>query len=345
MKTRYGIPMNTYGHVLPGAATLSRLTVLSRKAKQRLKWMDWYASHDGNARLTCRHFGISPDTFYHWKRQYNPRVLSSLEDDVSTRTPHKTRIPETDPALVKRIKVLREKYPRWGKKKLWKLVNGEGWDTSISTVGRTLTRLRNRGQLDEPAVVTARLNGQKRRRKRAYAVPKPWDYVALMPGDLVEVDTVHVYPLPGTRRYQFTACDVVAKHTARIAASTITARAACRILDCLVDRFPYPVKAIQIDGGSEFKAEFEAECEQRGILLFVLPIRSPKLNGVVERMQRTSREEIYDIQFIPPLVADLNLLLKEQDYIYNHIRPHDSLDLATPDEYYEATKHKHLMCT
>lgn len=334
MSKRYGISMKTYGVILPRTKSLDRLTVLSKPAKQRLKWMDFYHSHGRNARLTCRHFGISPDVFYRWKRRYKPRNLSSLEDDTSTRTPAKLRQPETDPAITQRVKELREQYSRWGKKKLWKLLAREGLETSISTVGRTLSRLRVQGRLNEPAIVKARLAGATRRKKRPYAIRKPWGYRPRLPGDLVGVDTVHLYPADGQKRYQFTASDHVAKHTARISASTITSTAATRVLDAIEDRFPYPVKAIQIYGGSEFKAAFEAECQKRGIILYVLPVKSPKLNGIVERMQRTSREEIYDLEPVPLTVAEHNELLVRQDYIYNYIRPHDALDLLTPNEYY-----------
>lgn len=336
MKKRYGIAMNTYGYIFPRAARVRPTVVLSKTAKARLRWMDFYGSHGRNGRLTCRHFGISADTFYLWKNRYDPHDLSSLEDDKSSRTPHNLRQPETDPVLEQRIKQLRERYPRWGKKKLWKLLQREGLATSISTVGRTLTRLRAQGRLNEPAIVTAKLAGKRRKQtgKRPYALRKPWGYPVKEPGDLVQVDTVHVYPLPGSRRYQFTANDCVAKHTARIAASRITSKAACRVLDAIEDRFPYKIRAIQIDGGSEFKASFELECQKRSILLFVLPVRSPKLNGVVERMQRTSREEIYDLRPMPLTLEEHNSLLVNQDYIYNHVRPHDALDLATPNEYY-----------
>jgi transposase InsO family protein len=61
-----------------------------------------------------------------------------------------------------------------------------------------------------------------------------------------------------------------------------------------------------------------------------------KLNGIVERMQRTSREEIYDLNPMPLSLEEHNQLLRHEDFIYNHIRPHDSLDLLTPQEYYES---------
>jgi transposase InsO family protein len=335
MKNSYGGSMNIYGNILIGSGRLCKIHNLSKEAKIRLRWMDWYESHGRNARLTCRHFGLSPDVFYRWKNRYNPRNLLSLEDDIITRTPHNVRQPETDPLVEKRVKELREKYPRWGKKKIWKLLDREGVSTSTSTVGRTLTRLRERGILMEPPIVVARIEKGKRRRKpRFYAIPKDWNYKAVHQGDLIQVDTVHVHPLPGVRRYQFTACDYITKRTARCAAKTITSRSAKKIIDILEERFPFKIKAIQIDGGSEFKKEFELECQKRNIILFVLPPKSPKLNSMVERMQRTSREEIYDILDVPEDIEEHNKLLKEQDYVYNCIRPHDSLDLLTPDEYY-----------
>jgi hypothetical protein len=59
---------------------------------------------------------------------------------------------------------------------------------------------------------------------------------------------------------------------------------------------PFAIRAIQVDGGSEFHAAFEAECQRRALRLFVLPPRSPKLNGAVERAQRTHREEFYELR-------------------------------------------------
>ena len=335
MKNSYGVPMNTYGHILPKASQIARIQGLSKEAKKRLKWLDWYAGHGNNARLTCRHFGLSPDVFYRWKNRFNPFDLSSLEDDKVTRTPHKVRLPETDIAVIRRVREIREEYPRWGKKKIWKIIDREGIETTISTVGRTLTRLRQKGQLKEPAVVTARLRKIKRCRKpRFHALPRDWSYIPINAGDLIQIDTVHIYPRPGLLRYQFTACDYISKMTARCAASHITSRCAAKIIEILEERLPFKIRAIQIDGGSEFKAEFETECQKKGIVLFVLPPRSPKLNGMVERMQRTSREEIYDIKNTPDTVVEHNQLLEDQDRIYNTIRPHDSLELLTPYEYY-----------
>ena len=53
---------------------------LSRTAQLRLVWMSHYLRHGRKAAFTCRHFGISRQTFYRWWRRYDPHNLTSLED-------------------------------------------------------------------------------------------------------------------------------------------------------------------------------------------------------------------------------------------------------------------------
>jgi transposase InsO family protein len=49
----------------------------------------------------------------------------------------------------------------------------------------------------------------------------------------------------------------------------------------------FPIRALQVDSGSEYAAEFEAACQQHGLDPVVLLPRSPKPNGTVERANRT----------------------------------------------------------
>jgi putative transposase len=338
---RYGVSMNTYGSIVPKLNSIRETTTLTKAAKQRLKWIEFYNSHNKNARLTCRHFGISPDVFYRWKRRYQPGHLASLEDNTTNRRPKHLRQPTTSPLTVLRIKQLREQYPRWGKKKLHALLLDEDYCVSQPTVGRTLTRLRASGRLHEPPIVTAKLAGRKRRSisRRLYAKRRDWTYIPKVAGDLAQVDTLHITQLEGGKRYQFTASDYVSKFTARTVASHVTSTSASSILDAMEKRWPVKLKAIQVDGGSEFMKVFERACEQRGIKPYVLPPHSLKLNGVVERMNRTSREEIYDLGLHDLMtISEHNQLLEEQDHIYNYIRPHESLGLKAPSRYYESIK-------
>ncbi len=150
------------------------------------------------------------------------------------------------------------------------------------------------------------------------------------PGDLVQVDTLNVRPLPGVSLKQFTARDLISKWDVVEARTRASSHTAKEFISILLRGMPFKVKAIQVDGGSEFYSEFERECESRGIKLFVLPPRSPKLNGCVERAQRTHREEFYDITDVSWTVPELNKELRQWEYVYNCIRPHQALGYKTP---------------
>lgn len=315
-----------------GALRLGRYSKeLSREARRRLKWMDYYEENGGNARLTCRHFDISPQTFYRWFRRYNPHDLSRLEE--RSRRPRRTRRPTWSNELALAVQRMRERYPRWGKDKLAPLLRERGWHCSTSMVGRILTRLRERGVL--PEVLPKDPWQRPRPFKRPYGIRKPKGYQARKPGDLVQVDTADIRPLPGVAFKHFTACDVITRWHVVEARSRATAQAAARFLDTLLERMPFPVKAIQVDGGSEFMAQFEVACQERGIQVFVLPPRSPKLNGHVERAQRTHREEFYQVVDLPDSLQELNEMLKAWEEVHNCYRPHQALGYLTPKAFYQ----------
>ena len=294
--------------------------------------MDHYHKH-GNARLTCRYFGISPQTFYRWKRRFDPFDLTTLEDQ--SRKPYKVRQPETPKEIEKRIRELREQYPRWGKDKLAVLLRREAIEISATTVGRVINRLKARGLLVEPVNMTMAKRARKRGWKPRYATRKPKGYKIQGPGDLVEVDTLQVKLIPNEIRYQFSARDVVVKFDGLRAYRSQTSVKASHFLQYLQKKFPFKIKAIQIDGGSEFKKHFEEECKKREILLFELPPSSPKLNGHVERANRTHREEFYEVEEVELSLEEHNRQLEQWEYVYNYIRPHQSLDYLTPNEYYK----------
>lgn len=331
MKGRYnGCTMNVY-YTMPGYKRLASMPKLSKQARQRLKWFDYYNSHDHNARLTCRHFDICPQTFYRWKERYKPLHLDSLED--RSHRPRHVRQPTYSAELVNAVLRLRGEYPRWGKDKLVILLRREGLDCSASTVGRILHRLKERGVLQEP--VSNHISARKRQWQRPYAVRKPKEYVAKEPGDIVEVDTLDVRPLPGVILKHFTARDIISRWDVLEAHTRATSRTASGFIDTLLERMPFPIKAIQVDGGSEFQDAFETECQRRGIKLFVLPPRSPKLNGHVERAQRTHAEEFYEVTDTSFDLPELNRALLKWEVVYDTVRPSQALGYLTPLEYLE----------
>ena len=292
--------MQTYGSIIPGGPTLARLLPegaqegrgeprLSREAKARLRAVEWHKDHGEKVSLTARRFGRSRSTLYQWLECYRLQGPRGLED--RSHRPHQVRKPTWSLEFEAAVLRLRQDNPVWGKDKLQPILRREGVTISVSMVGRILSRLRRQGKLGpaslkDPCIIS-------RPQVRPYAVRKPKDYVVKAPGDLVQVDSADVRWTGITHAYKhFSARDIVSRWDVLGVYGRATAGTARDFLDTVIERMPGPVKAIQVDGGSEFRAEFEAACEQKGLRLFVLPPRFPKLNGCVERARRTHKEEL-----------------------------------------------------
>lgn len=122
---------------MPERSDGERAKILSRSAKQRLKWIEHFKKYR-NARLTCRHFGISPSTFYLWKKRFDPNNLITLEDNFKTRKPHRVRTSKHKTVQLETIKKLKNIDPRLGKIRIAKILKETGYKISSSTVGRIL---------------------------------------------------------------------------------------------------------------------------------------------------------------------------------------------------------------
>jgi putative transposase len=308
---------------------LSRLPAapaLSRDAKHRLKFLDYARTHTVAA--TCRHFGIARSTYYRWHQRYDPQRLSVLENRSSA--PRRMRRPTWTPEQAEAVRQARAGSPRWGKDKLAVVLRRQGITLSVSMIGRILRDLKRRGVLREP--ISARVRPHARH-GRPYAIRKPKEHPVAQPGDLVQLDTMHLTPLPGVERRHFSAVDLLSRWSVTGVRATATAGTARDFLVELAERLPFPVRAIQVDGGSEFMAEFEAACQERGITLFVLPPRSPKLNGHVERVNRTHRQEFWELYDGDLELRPLQQALRAWEEPYNHVRPHQALGYRTPAEH------------
>lgn len=302
---------------------------LSPRARARLAMCDWHFAHGRNVARTARHFGYSRPTVYRWLARLERHRLAALEDRSSL--PHHRRRPTWTLEELTAVRALRERYPRWGKDKLVVLLQREGIILSTSMVGRILTRLRRSGELQEPHL--RRRISHRRSWRRPYAVRLPKGLPVRRPGDLVEIDTLDVRPMPGTIWKQFTARDRISRWDTLELRPSATAASAVAILDALAVRMPFPVRAISVDNGAEFMADFEAACEQRGIALLTLPPRSPKLHGSVERGNRTHTEEFYEVTEAEPDLASFQAALLTWEGTYNTVRPHQALGYRTPAEF------------
>ena len=184
--------MQIKGIGMPRSRALERgAAELSREARKRLAWFDYYHAHGRKVALTCRYFGISRQAFYRWQPRYDPRDLRTLED--RSHRPHHRRHPTWTREQAERVRRLREQYPRWGKDKLAVLLRREGWAVPVSRVGRIWTSLRQRGVLTAPRMF--RVKRRRGTQNRPWALRKPRDYAVQKPGDLVQLDTMDRRPV------------------------------------------------------------------------------------------------------------------------------------------------------
>ena len=148
----------------------------------------------------------------------------------------------------------------YGKEKIAAILRRDKNQTiSDSTVGRILGYLRAKG-----LITRSRSAPQKRKRNFSKGHAKGWnykDYKDIEMGERVQIDHMTATKNGVTFKY-FQAWERRSKHIHAQVYSNATARSAKRFLQELVEIAPYKIISIQVDGGSEFMADFETACEQ-----------------------------------------------------------------------------------
>jgi transposase InsO family protein len=273
-------------------------------------------------------FGIGKTTLYRWKATYriNHARLSSLIPN-STR-PHHVRCMQTDPRIIPFLQSFRETYGNKSKYVMKPFLDAYTQSLGISSLSpTTIGKLIRRNHWFTPR----RKRWSKKRLgsfQRTKYTPKE-----KTPGYL-EVDCIVLSC--ADRRYIFvsvidvvTKCALVRMVPSQRALHTLSVLQEYRCLG-------YPVRIVQTDNGSEFLGVFHEWVIAQGTPhQFIYP-HSPRINGVVERFNRTVQEEC--IERSDELFYDsekFNQTLNQYMIWYNTKRPHHSLHFMTPDAYYK----------
>lgn len=323
----FGLP----GHIIRSGKVASRIAAQSpdnEAAIRRAAVARWrQAMADGlTSEQAAQAAGLPRANLYRWEQRSELR---------STR-PQRVRAKSWTAALIEAVEALRLDHPMWGRAKIGPLLRREGFAVSDATVGRIIAYLVVRGVVEPVPTLRRRKGAGARQWRRKHALRLPKGKKPTRPGELVQVDTLSVNVRPDKAIKHFTAYDPVGRFTAAKAFSTATAGCAKNFLDKLLTAFPFAVNGVQVDGGSEFMAEFEQACKDKGLALFVLPPKRPQLNGAVERAQGSWRYEFYACHNLPHRLDRLNEHIDAFAHLYNHHRPHGALGGQTPAEYLNA---------
>ena len=292
---------------------------LARSANRRLAIIQHAQEVSGSVAQTCRYYGITRQTYYHWLRRYLQLGKSGLRDR-SRRAHHCPHA--TSEEVVGKIVHLRQNY-HFGPQKIGMYLQRYHQITiSTSGVWRILKRL----DLN-------RLPSSQRYQRHA----KRWKrYEKLQPGHQVQVDVKFVAPLGKTRRkhYQFTAIDDCTRLRVLRIYDRLNQKTAIEFIDLVLQKLPFRVERIQTDNGSEFQSAFHWHVLDRGIEHVYIKPATPRLNGKVERSHRIDAEEFY--RLLEGVVLDETGLFKtklqEWEDFYNFDRPHGGLGGQTPYE-------------
>jgi len=315
----------TYSSILPGAASLARLPVLSKEAKQRLAWMDHYRK-SGNAALTCRYFGISRQCFHKWRQRYDPHRLSSLEE--RSRRPRRTRRWEVSRHEEFRILALRKQHIRYGKMKL-KVLYEKQYGAPLSSW--KIQRVIEKHDLYYHPAQTEKLRRKRKAnqaRKRITELKKE-----ARTGFLIALDTVVRYWM-GTKRYIVTGIDTHSKIAFARMYATKHSKHAADFLKRLHYLFDGKIENITRDNGSEFRGTFDDALVALKVRGYFSRVKTPTDNPVDERFNRTLQDEFIALGNLTADCAVFNRKLTDWLIEYNFRRPHQALGYEVPVEYH-----------
>jgi transposase InsO family protein len=299
---------------------------VSDAAKFRLHVLDHYYKYGWRSAVHA--FGVKRSPVYNWRNAFEEsgRKISSLIPK-STK-PINTRQMRLDPVLIEFIKSMREEYGSLGKLKLKPFLDEYARNLNTATYGTTKI-----GVIIKRKHYFFENKSRKKVKRRKPLTPRiKYAPKETVPG-YIEMDTVSIWAV-GKKYYFITAIDIVTKYAwVKIVSTPLSIKAKEAFIE-FRNSYKYPVRVVQTDNGSEFLKNFDKYLETLSIKHEFIYQKHPKINGVVERFNRTVQEEF--IERNDEYMYDkekFNQKLTNYLIWYNTKRPHYSLGQISPTEY------------
>ena len=264
-----------------------------------------------STRQVCRYLGVGSGTVSKWVR----RDLSSGHDLILTKSSRPKYHPRAlAPDVVEAIVQLRLERRRCAEV-IHAQLKRQGVNVSLSSVKRTLDR--------------RHLTKHRSPWQRYH--PPTTRPLAEKPGDLVEIDTIHVVPRREPRFYIYTLIDVYSRWAWAKVTTRINTHRSLRFVHEAQSQAPFSFSTIQSDHGSEFSTWFTEHVGRTGLTHRHSRIRQPNDNGHLERFNRTIQEECRFPRLHQTTAAHQRAIDLYLPY-YNSERLHLGLKLKTPLE-------------
>ena len=258
-----------------------------------------------STRMVARHFGYNQSTIVRWfakSKLYGYHPIPTL----SSKPKHHPK--QLSNELVWKIFHQRLKTKRCAEVIHQELKN-EGVQTSLSSVKRTLERL---GLLKKRSIYKRYHPHQDR--------PYP-----LQPGDLVQLDTIHLMVSEKKRIYIFVLIDVYSRWVYARSFEKMKGKTSIKFVREAQRNASFQFHMLQSDHGPEFGDWFVEQVKRNHRYT---RIGKPNDNAHIERFDRTLQEECTDK--VSRKVRTLNRALKIYLKYYNTERLHMGISLKTP---------------
>ena len=294
---------------------------------QKREFAEFALSEGANVRELCRRFGISPTTGYKWLERYRSAGLAGLSE--RSRRPHASPQRTASAVEAKVLKVRDESNNVWGGRKIKQA-------------------LENDGELDVPAAstITAILRRHHRLTEAGAAHhPGPWQrFERDGPNELWQMDFKGHFAIHSGRCHPLTALDDHSRFNLVLSAcGDEQGRTVRQKLEIAFRLYGLPL-AMLMDGGppwsdpgGEFFTGFTVWLLRLGIRVLHGRPRHPQTQGKEERFHRTLNAEVINGRSFADL-ADCQRAFDRWRPRYNHERPHEALDMATPAERYRPSQ-------
>jgi transposase InsO family protein len=307
--------------------------MITNKAEERLKILEFWWKY--GLKATNEAFSVKRSTLYSWQKIYRESGCKLESLNPGSTAPHKKRERITDHRVVNEIRRLRlEVCPNMGKDKVKIFLDQFCQKNNLTTISAsTIARIIKDKKIYHHRQKVSHYGKIKSQKKRKKKLRKPKDFYTQEPGDLIEIDTVVRFDW-GIKRYIITAIDTKTRYTFALTYTRANSKNVKDFYQKLETIFPYSIKAIQTDNGSEFHKYFRIYLKEQEITHYWNYPGQPYKNGHIEKYNRTIQEEFIDQNSV--LLEDTGQFNKKlMSYLiwYNTKRPHWSLNLTSPVDY------------
>jgi transposase InsO family protein len=314
--------------------------MITEKAKQRCRILTFWDKYGTSA--TEEAFEVKERTLFLWQKKLKEGRGKLEALNPIKRIPKNKRKRVWDSSILEEVKILRNKHKNLGKDKLHPLLadfcDVEGLICpSISTIGRLLKDLG--GLRDFPQKITG--TGKVKRANRNKALRKPKHFKALYPGHCIAFDTIEKQK-NGKRMYIIVAIDLYTRLGFALGTKSHASNTMAHFLHLISIFFPYNIKHVLSDNGSEFKKYFSALTSKKSIIHFHTYPRTPKMNAHCERLNRSLQEEFIDFNLddLFSNISSFNKKFREYLEFYNGKRVHHAFkNKYSPLQFMLQSKH------